>query len=84
MLQRFDKETYKNKLMIIKSLKNFQNKRKLFAFLDNVVRKEHLIIKVQALKILFENNFYRLLPYKVADNKNVSSAYYEVVDLYLS
>jgi len=84
MLQRFDKETYKNKLMIVKSLKNFENKRKLFAFLDNVVRKEHLILKVQALKILFENNFYRLLPYKVADNKNVASAYHEVVDLYLS
>jgi len=84
MIKQFEKETFKNKLQILKALKQYENKRRLFEFLDKVVRKENVILKVHALRILFENSFYRLLPYKVADNKSVTSAYREVIDLYLS
>ena len=81
MTVKFENESFKNKLSIMVALRRFEQDENFFDFLDNVIKNHTILLKVQAIKILFESNMDRLFSYKESSDKNIAVAYNEVVDL---
>jgi hypothetical protein len=83
MIERFDNETFNNKKLILRSLVSFQQNKEIFDFVGRVIRNESILLKIEALRILFENNVEHFLSYKDSDDRNIAAAYNELVDLNL-
>lgn len=84
IIDEFGKESFAVRLLIIKALRSFTPDDRLLRFLDKAIREEDLLIKLEALKALFESNLERFLSYAGTDNKMIRSAYNEIVDLNLA
>ncbi|MCX6302670.1 MAG: hypothetical protein NTW82_10845 [Bacteroidia bacterium] len=83
MIERFDSETFNYKKLILKSLTSFKQNTEISDFVDRVIKNESILLKIEALTILFANNVERFLSYKGSDDRNIAAAYNELVDLNL-
>lgn len=84
MTEKFETESFNNKKLILKSLSFYNQNEKLNGFMDRVIKNEGVLLKIEALRILFEKNVNRFLSYKGSGDKNITIAYNEIVDLNLS
>lgn len=81
MLEHFEHENEKNKLAVINGLKRFAKHEHLDEFLSEVIEKQPLYIKIEALKLLFVNNFGKLVGYHNIEEPQVAAAYNEIIDI---
>lgn len=68
------------KLMILKNLKIKMNTESL-AFLHDIIQVESLLLKIEALKIVFKHNFTSFIQYFNAEDPLIRIAYAEVADI---
>lgn len=80
MITRFADESHENKINILKSLRDFDQDERLLAFLDKVIINESLLLKIYALRLLFEKNMSRLFVYQRMGDDRISLACREVAD----
>ena len=80
MISRFDDEFHENRINIMKSLLNFEMTDKLLDFLDKVIRNESILLKIYALRILFEKNMNKLFTYQNMGDERIAIAFKEVAD----
>lgn len=81
MISKFNEENFDNKMALLRAVKRLKIEDIDFGFLDSVIKKEHLLLKVYALKILFDKNIEKLHEYRDVLDENVRFAYKEVVDM---
>jgi len=80
MINRFPQENHANKVNIMKALRDFDQNEKLLDFLDTVIKTESVLIKIYALRLLFEKNMSRLFAYQRMDDERIAIACREVAD----
>ena len=80
LISRFDKESQGNKVNIMKCIKDFDQNDELLEFLDKVIKNESVLIKIYALRLLFEKNMNRLFTYQNMKDERIAIAYKEVAD----
>jgi hypothetical protein len=80
IIDRFNNEPDDIKLLILKN--SYQTGSEVYYnFLQNVIRKESLLIKIEALRILFKERFDFLAPFVYSEDENIQMAMKEVTDL---
>jgi hypothetical protein len=80
IIDRFKTEPIDVKLMILKQSHKLQDQR-FFEFLGEVIKNEELPLKVEAMKILFKNNFEMLAKYSNNQESKIKLAFQEVSDI---
>jgi len=83
IIDRFDKESEEIKLMILKNYHGVRDKR-FFDFLREVIIKEPLFVKIEAMNILFRENFDYLREFMKTGNPEIEMAFKEVTDLHIN
>lgn len=83
LLNRFKEETQVNKVNILNALKKVELDAKMINFLDEVIRKESMLLKITALKMLFDHNIKLFFNYQSMDDKRIALACKEVTDFNL-
>ena len=84
LTSRFDKESHENKVNIMKCLRDFDQNEELLEFLDKVIKNESVLIKIYALRLLFEKNMNRLFTYQNMKDERIAIACREVADFNIS
>jgi len=83
VLEHFLNEPEDVKLFILKNIKLEKDPRFL-NFLKEVIRTESLLLKIEAMNILFENNIDALGEFADAKDAEVKNAYAETVCVYIN
>jgi len=83
LLSKFKEETQDNKVNILNALKKVELDSKMINFLDEVIRKESMLLKINALKMLFDHNIKLFFNYQNMDDKRIALACKEVTDFNL-
>lgn len=79
IINRFKEEPYDIKLLILQKSHAIENPQ-YFEFLNQVIIQETLLLKIEALKILFNSNFKLILPFKNSKDPEIVQAYNEIID----
>lgn len=80
MLANFENETQENKQTILKGLKGVELNEGLMNFLDKIIKSESILIKIFALRLIFEDDMNNFLDYQKMDDTRISIACREVAD----
>lgn len=80
MLASFENETQENKQTILKGLKGVELNESLLDFLDKIVKTESILIKIFALRLIFEDDMNNFLAYQKLDDARIAIACREVAD----
>lgn len=83
LIGRFKTETQENKVNILKALKKAQIDTHMISFLDDIIKKESMLIKIMALRMLFDHNMKLFFNYQQMDDKRIALACKEVTDFNL-
>ena len=83
MRQRYNNELLHIRTLIVRSIRSFSQSDKVLDFLDEIIKKDNLLLKIEALKLLFEKNADRFMSYRASGDRSIDSAYNEIVDLNL-
>jgi hypothetical protein len=83
IINNFSKENDSVKLTILEESMHLNNPD-FHTFLQQVIEKEPLLLKIQAMKILFKHNINLLANYMDYDDKDIKMAYDEVTDIYIN
>src|SRR6056297_572816 len=83
IIDRFENEQEDVKLLILKKSHNIENQRFL-TFLDKIIKNKPLLVKVEAMKILFENDFDALANYTNSQNEEIQKAYKETACVFIN
>lgn len=83
VVHRFDREPEDVKLFILRNIKSDRNQR-LVNFLKQVVKNESLLLKIEAMNILFENDFDALADFAETNDSEIQKAYDETVCVYIN
>ena len=83
IVTNFKKENDSVKLTILEEANHLYNKD-FHQFLQNIIELEPLLLKIQAMKILFKHNVNGLADYFDTDNKEIKMALNEVTDIYIN
>jgi len=83
IIDRFENEQEDVKLLILKKSHNIENQRFL-TFLDKIIKNQPLLVKVEAMKILFENDFDALANYTNSQNEEIQKAYKETACVFIN
>ncbi len=80
IMDRFEQETDSIKIMILKN--SHQTKSEIYyKFLQEVISKSSLLIKIEAIKILFKEKFDFISPFVNSEDSEIKMALHEVSDL---
>ena len=80
IMDRFEQETDDIKIMILKNSHDTQNEM-YHKFLQDVISRSSLLIKIEAIKILFKEKFDFISPFVNSEDNDVMMALHEVSDL---
>ena len=80
IIDRFKQEPDEIKLMILKDSHDTESET-YYKFLQEVISGNSLQIKIEAMKILFKENFDFILPFVNSDDPEIKMALLEVSDL---
>jgi hypothetical protein len=80
IIDRFNNEPEDVKLMILQNSHGVKDKR-FFDFLNEVIKNESMQVKVEAMKILFNESFSNLSQFLMSDDIEIKMALNEVTDL---
>lgn len=80
MLSSFENETQENKQTILKGLKGVELNEALMNFLDKIVKTESILIKIFALRLIFEDDMNNFLAYQKIEDAKIAIACREVAD----
>jgi len=83
IINKFKSESDDIKLLIIKNSYHLNDKR-FYDFLHEVIDNESLLIKIEAMKILFNNNINLLAKYNDSSDIETNKALKEVSDIYIN
>jgi hypothetical protein len=84
LTEKFHHVNFWNKLQIIKGSGSFKQYADLYDFLDEIITNEDILLKIEALRIIFINNISRFQSYEGSNDKNITAGYNEIVDLNLT
>ena len=84
MTERFWSETINSKSLILVAVKSFEVTERLIAFIRDVLKNECLLLKIEALKYLFDKNPEIFLLYQGSEDEIIQKAYNELLDFNLS
>lgn len=80
VINRFDNEPEDVKLLILQSFTEVNDKR-YFDFLKRVILMDPLLVKIEAMKILFRDDFASFKTFMKSGNPEIERAFQEVIDL---
>ncbi|PWD97924.1 hypothetical protein [Marinilabilia rubra] len=80
ILERFDAEAEEVKILILEKLSEAENPRFL-EFLGDIVERQPLLVKVEALKTLFNSDIVRFITFKGSTDIELKKAFNEVSDI---
>lgn len=83
LLSRFKDESQENKVNILNAIKKVKMDSRMIGFLDDVIRTESMLLKINALKMLFDYNLKLFFNYQKMDDKRIALACREVTDFNL-
>lgn len=81
IIDRFENEHDEIKLNILEKSHHVMSKR-FFNFLASIIEQQSLIVKVEAMKIIFNNDFYLLENFINSENDEIRMAYEETACMY--
>ena len=81
IIDRFEKEQDNIKLSILEKSHHVMNKR-FFNFLASIIDNQTLIVKIEAMKIIFNNDFDLLESFMNSENEEIRMAYEETACMY--
>lgn len=81
IMGRFKDEPDDIQVMILKNSHKTYNKRFYQFLLEEVIPAGSLLVKIEAIRILFNENFASLTTFHKSDNEQIRIAYREVVDI---
>jgi len=83
IVDRFNKESEEIKLMILKN--SYETKSETYhKFLQEMIGNESLLVKIEAMKILFNERFDFIYPFVNSDDEYIKMALKEVADLHIN
>lgn len=80
LMGRFKEESQENKINILKAIKKEEVDSQMVNFLDNVIREESMLLKIMALRMLFDHNMKLFFNYQQLDDQRIALACREVTD----
>lgn len=80
LLNKFATESQENKIHIMKAIQKIELNDSVFSFLDTVIKNESILLKVYALRLLFEHNVTQFFKYQEMDDERIAIACREVAD----
>ena len=83
IIDRFESEPEDVQILILEKLNNLINKR-LYNYLKSIITHQTLLVKIEALKMIFKNDFDDLSIYDNSQNEEMIMAYKEVSCVYLN
>jgi len=83
LMSKFKEESQENKVNILNAIKKVKLDSKMINFLDEVIKNESMLLKITALKMLFDHNMKLFFNYQKMDDKRIALACREVTDLNL-
>ena len=83
IIDRFDKEPEDIKRLILKNSYNIDNER-FNELLIKIIINETLLIKIEAMKILFKNNFDLSATFINSEDRDIQMAYKETISIYMN
>lgn len=83
IIDRFDNEPDDIKRLILKKSYSIDNER-FSELLVKIINTETLLIKIEAMKILFKNNFYLLYNFTNSEDRDIQMAYKETFSIYMN
>lgn len=82
IIAHFKNEIDDIKILILQKSKNIASKRYIH-FLQEIIQQQPLLIKIEALRIIFENDFDLLATFANSKDKEIEKAYNEVSSIYI-
>lgn len=83
LLSKFKQESQDNKINILNALRKVKIDTKMIDFLDGIIRNESMLLKITALKMLFDHNLRLFFNYQKMDDRRIALACREVTDFNL-
>jgi hypothetical protein len=83
LINRFKDETQDNKINILNAIKKVEIDTKIVSFLDSVILNESILLKMMALKMLFNHSLKLFYAYQTMGDKRIELACKEVTDFNL-
>ncbi|MRT93182.1 hypothetical protein [Ancylomarina sp. 16SWW S1-10-2] len=83
IIDRFENEPDNIKLNILEKSHHVMSKR-FFNFLVKIIGKQSLIVKIEAMKIIFKNDFDLLENFMNSENDEIKMAYKETACMYIN
>lgn len=80
LLSKYKTESQENKLHIMKALSKVGLTDRITEFLDTVIKNDSILLKVYALRMLFEHNVTQFFKYQEMDDERIALACREVAD----
>lgn len=80
LLTKYPAESQENKLHIMKALQKVELTDSVLDFLDTVIKNDSILLKVYALRMLFEFNVTQFFKYQEMDDERIALACREVAD----
>lgn len=81
VMEKFEYESDNVKLIILKKMKDFVS-LVFYEFIKKIIFTQSLLVKVEAMKIIFINDFNSLVLYEDSEDEEIKMAYKEVACVY--
>jgi len=83
IIDRFDEETEDVKLLILENISSLESKR-FYDFLKSIIAQQPLMVKIEAMKLIFNSKYDTLAIFDEFQNEELKSAYEEVTCMYMN
>ncbi len=83
IIDRFDKESEDVKILILENISNLESKR-FYDFLKSIIAQQPLLVKIKAVKLIFNSEYDTLAIFDEFQNEELKSAYEEVSCFYMN
>lgn len=83
IIDEFEKQNDNIKLTIVRNSKNIINDRFL-DFLCSIIFEQQLLVKIEIIRVLFENDFERLTEFANSADHEIKVAYNEISNIYIT
>jgi hypothetical protein len=83
IIERFDQQPDDVKLLILKHAHNILDQR-FYGFLVEIIERQSVLIKIEAMKIIFEFDFNLLSTFESSQNVEIKMAYNETACMYIN
>lgn len=84
LINRFPTESSENKQNILRAIQSVEMSSNILSFIDQVILKESILLKIIALKMLFDHNLALFFNYQKMDDARIALACSEVTDFNIS